>query len=246
MKGNNCLSGTSCFLLPPVDSPSVRGSTTDSRAFRAVTLPVSICLLYSSKLRYISKRQILTKAIVSWTGMFYLTLFLCSKFSVTIPYLLPYSFSSASKTPMSSAGAKADDVSLQSKTDVFSSHTNSSVPLHRQAAAPPAYLFILPLIPISVATYVAATRYSDFRHHGFDIIFGSLMGIVSSSISFRMYHLPVRRGAGWSWGPRSKSKAFGIRMGIQEYAELGESGREMRDLERGQGSSETPLASSNR
>lgn len=34
------------------------------------------------------------------------------------------------------------------------------------------------------------------------------MGIVFAYIGFRMYHLPIQRGAGWSWGPRSRRRAF--------------------------------------
>jgi len=58
-----------------------------------------------------------------------------------------------------------------------------------------------------------------FRHHGFDITFGSLLGTIISYISFRLYHMPIRRGAGWTWGPRSTSKAWGIAVGVQGYAE---------------------------
>lgn len=183
-------------------------------------------------------------AVVSWAGMFYLTLFLCSKFSVTIPYLLPFSFSPANNTRSSHFGSTKDDVSDQTKTDVFHPHDKPSVPPRQQAAAPPAYLFILPLIPFSVATYVASTRYSDFRHHGFDIIFGALMGIVCSSISFRMYHLPIRRGAGWSWGPRSVSKTFGVGMGVQGYAGDGGQEYKRKDLEAGHNSGSMPSAPS--
>ena len=177
--------------------------------------------------------------------MFYLALYLCSKFSVAIPYLLPYSFSSASTTQKPLVSPTADDVSDPSNGHLFQPHDMESVPPRRQAAAPPAYLFVLPLIPISIATYVASTRYSDFRHHGFDIIFGSLMGIISASISFRMYHLPIRRGAGWSWGPRGVSRAFGIRMGIQGYAEPEDQIHERKDLEVGHNSSATAPATSN-
>ncbi len=171
--------------------------------------------------------------------MFYLTLYLCSKFSITIPYLLPYPFLSSQDVQKSPMRPIADNVSDQSKTNVFSTRDELSIAPRSQAAAPPAYLFILPLITISVATYVASTRYSDFRHHGFDIIFGSLMGIISSSISFRMYHLPIRRGHGWSWGPRGLSKAFGVGMGIQGYAESGKGQYKRRDLEGGDYSNNT-------
>lgn len=34
-----------------------------------------------------------------------------------------------------------------------------------------------------------------------------------------MYHLPVRRGAGWSWGPRSVDKAWGVGVGVPSYGD---------------------------
>ena len=147
--------------------------------------------------------------------MSYLALFLCSKFSIGVPYLFSYPYEAqrdgASVDPATQNPLMAADLSDHNVTN------NTSVPLRDQAAAPPAYLFILPLIPIAVATYVAASRYSDFRHHGFDILFGATMGTVISWTSFRMYHLPIRRGAGWSWGPRSASRAFGTRFGNLGY-----------------------------
>ena len=178
--------------------------------------------------------------------MFYLALYLCSKFSITIPYLLPYPYSVANSSQNAGIDSTADDGSDQSKTDIVSQHDNTQVPQRKQAAAPPAYLFVLPLIPISIATYVASTRFSDFRHHGFDILFGSLMGIVISSISFRMYHLPIRRGAGWSWGPRSASKAFIIGVGVSSYVEPKEQHYKKRDLEAGHSHPQRPAVDSNR
>lgn len=177
--------------------------------------------------------------------MFYLALYLCSKFSIAIPILLPYSYSTLHNKKKSSPGfTTGDDIPDQLKTDSFDAHDHLPVPLRKQAAAPPAYLFILPLIPISVATYVASTRFSDFRHHGFDVLFGSLMGILSSSISFRMYHLPIRRGAGWSWGPRTVSRAFGVGVGVHGFAEGDEREYQAGDLENGNHQSNAALTSS--
>ena len=31
--------------------------------------------------------------------------------------------------------------------------------------------------------------------------------------------MPIRRGAGWAWGPRSDDRAFGIRIGTGTYHE---------------------------
>ena len=34
-----------------------------------------------------------------------------------------------------------------------------------------------------------------------------------------MYHLPIQRGAGWAWGPRSARRAWGIRVGTGSYVD---------------------------
>ena len=183
----------------------------------------------------------LTLLPVSWAGMFYLALFLCSKFSVTIPYLLPYTYETSVRDNEGyDRGLPNGDSELQN--GVGASASSMLVPLRNQAAAPPAYLYILPLICISISTYVASTRFSDFRHHGFDVLFGSLMGAVISYISFRMYHLPIQRGSGWSWGPRSASRAWGIGVGTQGYTGGNESFSKNRDLEAGKETS-SPVAS---
>ena len=173
--------------------------------------------------------------------MSYLALFLCSKFSISIPYLLPYPYgaqkANASVDPSTQDPLMVGDIPDQSVTDF------KPVPLRDQAAAPPAYLFILPLNPIVLATYVAASRYSDFRHHGFDIIFGATMGTVISWTTFRIYHMPIRRGAGWSWGPRSASRAFGARFGNQGY--VNHRVAKPRELEAGDDSRHLHSASSN-
>lgn len=143
--------------------------------------------------------------------MTYLTLFICSKFALRIPYLLPYPHSS---TP-STASTALNSSTLPSKTNP------SAINLFRhQSAAPPVYLLIPALVPICAAVYISSTRYTDFRHQGFDIIFGATMGFVLAWASFRMYHLPVRRGAGWSWGPRSIDHAWGAGVGVSSYADV--------------------------
>jgi hypothetical protein len=100
----------------------------------------------------------------------------------------------------------------------LSAYSNDAVvPIRYQAAAPPVWCLVLILIPIGSAIYICSTRFTDFRHQGFDILFGSFIGIVSSWFSFRWYHLPVTRGAGWSWGPRSYTRAWGIGVGVGSY-----------------------------
>ena len=179
---------------------------------------------------------------VSWAGMVYLALFLCSKFSVTIPYLLPYTYETSIRDTKENDQGLPNGIS-DDQNGIIGSTKNTPVPLRNQAAAPPAYLYILPLICISISSYVASTRFSDFRHHGFDILFGSTMGSVISYISFRMYHLPIRRGSGWSWGPRSASRAWGIGVGTRGYAGGDESfTTKKQDLEIGEGKSDPVVA----
>jgi hypothetical protein len=48
-------------------------------------------------------------------------------------------------------------------------------------------------------------------------LFGSLIGITCAWFSFRFYHLPITRGAGWAWGPRSYDRAWGIGVGRGSY-----------------------------
>lgn len=155
---------------------------------------------------------------VSWAGMLYLTLFLCSKFAIVIPHLPANRPSSSSiytfapdQLPLHEAAASSDPPATNSdrrKTSV-----------RDLAASPPNHLVIVAFLPIAVAVYICASRFFDFYHHGFDIIAGSLIGILSSYFAFRWYHLPLGRGHGWAWGPRSAECAFGIGVGIASYTE---------------------------
>ncbi|KAL9130641.1 MAG: hypothetical protein Q9217_001211 [Psora testacea] len=131
----------------------------------------------------------------SFAGLTYLALFICAKFAITIPFLNYHSLSHSTE------------------------YEGFKPPTRSQAAAPPTYLLIFPLIPIGAAIYISSTRYSDFRHHGFDIIAGAILGIASAWLGFRWYHLPIQRGGGWAWAPRSPNRAFGRGIGILTYVD---------------------------
>jgi hypothetical protein len=73
-------------------------------------------------------------------------------------------------------------------------------------------------VPFFASVFIAGSRWWDFRHHGFDIMFGYLIGIITSVFAFRYYHLPISNGAGWAWGPRSHDKAFWAGVGSFSYA----------------------------
>ncbi|KAI9679030.1 MAG: hypothetical protein M1829_001700 [Trizodia sp. TS-e1964] len=171
---------------------------------------------------------------LSFAGLTYLTLFLCSKFAIAIPFLArgnnaTYPKSRATNRDSIPSTAAPNDSALSHPGSTPNGPTPDASPfspptpsLRDQAAAPPTYLLIIALVPMAVATYVSSTRFSDFRHHGFDILFGAIMGFLIGWFAFRWYHLPVRQGAGWSWGPRSRERAWGIGVGVRGY--VGEEG----------------------
>lgn len=160
----------------------------------------------------------------SAAGLVYLTVFLASKLAVTIPFLAPAAYGVAkhsafpSREPGREGGSSnraAYSLKL-STTDGFG-HDDKLVAARNQAAAPPLYLLVLVLIPLFSAIYIASTRWADFKHHGFDILFGFTIGTTAALFAFRYYHLPINQGAGWSWGPRSGDRAFWAGVGVGSY-----------------------------
>ncbi|KAJ6112364.1 hypothetical protein N7512_007688 [Penicillium capsulatum] len=145
----------------------------------------------------------------SFAGLGYLSLWLCAKFSIGFPYLPHF------------------PVEGEAPTDDRSSPRN-------RGAAPPVLMMIIAFVPTATAFFIAASRWANYRHHTFDILFGSAMGITFAWVGFRMYHLPIRRGAGWAWGPRGRQRAF-LR-GIGFPSSLGtDSWSYTRDTRRGPG-----------
>ncbi len=174
--------------------------------------------------------------IGSFAGLTYLTLFLCSKFAIAIPFLAPRPFGRTRS--LTAAFSRQHTHSQLHPHDGHPGHhhrkghhrlasddghsitdfdSDQHQPIRNQAAAPPVYLLIIAFIPIGAAIYIASTRWSDFRHHGFDILSGSLLGFSAAWFAFRWYHLPIREGAGWAWGARSRDRAFFIGVGVSGY-----------------------------
>jgi membrane-associated phospholipid phosphatase len=170
----------------------------------------------------------------SFAGMLYLTLFLSAKLGVHIPVLLP----STSSRYISTFDEEPDRPSSTTEDPRHDSHYRDP---RNRAAAPPVYLLLISIVPVGAASYIAVSRWFDYRHHGIDILTGSLIGAFCAYFAFRLYHLPIRRGAGWSWGARSRERAFWLGIGTPNY--VGDEGwqsaahsRRMRqDLENGRG-----------
>ena len=174
-----------------------------------------------------------------WSGMLYLSLFVCAKFGVAIPFM-PKAQSSASYVSTFDERPSESFRKLHSSSSTQQATNGADREPRNRAAAPPVYLMLLALFPIGVAFYVAGSRWFDYHHHGFDIISGSLIGIIAAWFSFRLYHLPIRRGAGWAWGSRSRDRAFWMGVGVPNY--VGDEGwdsaavaRKRADVEQGQG-----------
>ncbi|KAI9891805.1 MAG: hypothetical protein M1814_002370 [Vezdaea aestivalis] len=173
-------------------------------------------------------------ASFSSAGLTYIALWLASKFAVAIPFTLPITFQRSNSSITSAFPSRlhhrklASPISSTGKEDSISHQASDSaqqvVPLRNRAASPPIYLLMLTFVPLATAIYISSTRYSDFRHHGFDIIIGWLLGLFFAWFGFRWTHLPIRSGAGWSWGARSRDRAFGIGVGKMGY--VGEEGWE--------------------
>lgn len=168
----------------------------------------------------------------SSAGLIYLSLFLASKFTISIPFLSPAAYSSDSSRfsafPSQEGQAHGENASTIDKTSSSSGNNHySGTPSHNndafaavrsQAASPPVYLLLITVIPWFASIYIASTRFSDFRHHGFDILFGYFIGTTCAIFAFRYYHLPIGRGAGWAWGPRSRETSFWAGIGVGRFA----------------------------
>lgn len=143
---------------------------------------------------------------VSFAGLTYFSLWLCSKFFITFPYL--------SVIPSNHRDSPDEE---QINTPEPESHPKSALSIREKGAAPPIHMLIAPVIPIAVAFFIVASRWTDNRHHGVDLVFGSAIGILFAWIAFRLYNLPIQRAGGWSWGSRSRKNAFFKRIGFPSH-----------------------------
>lgn len=142
----------------------------------------------------------------SWSGLLYLTLFICSKFNIAVPHLPFSSPSSLQNTGKSDdhellplhhgrdgtddSGIKRSDEELVPPNIAGSSQRASAarpIEIRNEAASPPNYLIVPAFLPVAVAIYICSSRYAQYYHHGFDILFGASIGILTAWASFRWY-----------------------------------------------------------
>lgn len=169
-------------------------------------------------------------ASFSSAGLIYLSLYLASKLAISMPYLSPRAYSS-DESHLSAFPSRAERRNKASSSlsagptpfehDEPTGHNDQIIAARNEAAAPPVYLLAIAIVPWFTSIYITATRWSDFRHHGFDLLFGYTIGLITAIFAFRYYHLPIRQGAGWSWGPRSRDRSFWAGIGVGNYAGSG-------------------------
>ncbi|KAH8148529.1 uncharacterized protein LAJ45_07240 [Morchella importuna] len=103
-------------------------------------------------------------ASMSFAGLTYTSLFLASFiFSMQMPFARTITAFSSSTGSASSAAPSA------------------------HPKVPQMLSFAVVATPMLLATYVASTRWSDYRHHGFDVLFGSFEGIVCALVGWGWY-----------------------------------------------------------
>ncbi|KAL1845747.1 hypothetical protein VTK73DRAFT_452 [Phialemonium thermophilum] len=170
----------------------------------------------------------------SASGLVYLSLVLASKFGAAFPFWLPavrracdYSAFPSRLNPKSNTSTllpggdtrqEAIELERRQFDGPVARNAQETTSARRQAAAPPVYLFAIAVAPFLAAVYISSTRWFDFQHHGFDILFGFFIGTVTSLLAFRYYHMPLAAGAGWAWGPRSEDDAWWAGLGCRGYA----------------------------
>ncbi|KAI1297597.1 acid phosphatase/Vanadium-dependent haloperoxidase [Xylaria venustula] len=182
----------------------------------------------------------------SAAGLIYLSFFLASKFAITLPFVpqdtvarnsgaltaFPSRLNHSSRRGAASSSLSTntayegmrsidDDASLPLDPTAIKQvgvHNTAVAAVRRQAASAPVYLLLIAVLPFFLAVFIASSRWFDFRHHGFDILFGFLIGTITAYFAFRYYHMPIRAGGGWAWGPRSRDKAFWAGLGSWSYA----------------------------
>lgn len=132
-------------------------------------------------------------ATIAFAGLWYLSLWFCSRFGVTLP--------ASHYTVLRNDREREDHMSLLG--DGHNSALNITKP-----SAPSLLFLFLPYVPLGLAIFIAGTRYFDFRNHGFDVIAGAAVGAVTAWFGFRWYHPSLSSPSCVPWISRSNNSPF--------------------------------------
>ena len=123
--------------------------------------------------------------LVSFAGLWYLTLYLCAKFDISVP------------SGYGNRGHTQDHDAGDPLLEGGDRPPSGDVP-----AARPAFLLPLPCFTLGLAIFISGTRYFDFTNHGFDVMAGAATGCCTAWLGFRWYHPGLSSHARSAWGPR--------------------------------------------
>lgn len=146
-----------------------------------------------------------------------MTLWLCSKFSIAFPYLPHYPSDRDVQSPTTQDFHSKSAITAHNNPAAELPPAAMRMSVRTQGAAPPVYMMLIALVPVGTASFISASRWFDHRHGGWDILAGSLLGVFFAWVGFWMYNTPITRGAGWSWGSRSRHHAFFKGVGFPSY-----------------------------
>ncbi|KAF4547804.1 PAP2-like protein 4 [Elsinoe fawcettii] len=158
----------------------------------------------------------------AFAGLAYLALWLCVKFNVTFPYVQPYTAHELAASPVhDEATLPTYNVGHEASPRRTALVDRHPVQMYRKAAAaPPVWAIAIPFIPVLFAVWIASTRYQEYKHDGFDVISGSLCGLLTAYVGFRTYHNSIMRGPSWTWGPRTVDNAFVVTSSARQRMSL--------------------------
>lgn len=111
---------------------------------------------------------------MSFAGLTYLAIFMAEfVFSLPVPHLSKVAAPIVGEPAMSAPRRRSK-----------AHYEDPETPLPR---FPIMGVILLCGIPVLLAIYISSTRFSDYRHHTFDILSGSLLGLFSGVVGWRWY-----------------------------------------------------------
>jgi hypothetical protein len=157
---------------------------------------------------------------VSFSGLTYLAIFLAEfVFALPVPGL--------SKPPVSAPMVDNGLGSVRSNSYTSSRPVITGAETSQERGTPLPKFPIMGAIlicgvPVMLAMYIATTRFSDFRHHGTDILCGSILGILSAFLGWRWYGswTIAEQGDGRVYKFPPKDKVIGYQMVDQKQEDV--------------------------
>lgn len=115
-------------------------------------------------------------ASTSFAGLLYLSLVFCAMTNIRLL---------SARQPLWGSGNQEAGDRAQGGTPAWRQTATATPP------PPPVWLLIIAFVPVGVAMFVSVSRWFDYRHHGFDVISGAVIGVLCAWVNFRLYWCPL-------------------------------------------------------